>query len=108
MYIVHVNSFHHTRCVYTDKTVNWFCFKCTGEIFPFNHLVDDDEFRLSLFCLNNTLDYNRMLRLTFNPFHFDYDINNSTNDNLISDIGNKCSYVFDNDSFNSHDNDDSF
>lgn len=102
------NSFYHTRCVYTDITVNWICFKCTGEIFPFNHFVDDDEFRFALFCLNNTLDYNRMLSLTFNPYHFDDDINNSTNDNLISDIGNKCSYVFDNDSFNSHDNDDSF
>ena len=95
------NCLYHTRCIYSDITVNWFCFKCTGELFPFNHFVEDDEFRFALFCFNNTLDYNRMLALRFNPFKFEDDLRNSTNADLMNVDSNKCSYIFDNDRFSS-------
>ena len=42
------NLNYHTRCVYTNANVqDWLCFYCTGNIFPFNHYVDDDEFRFA-------------------------------------------------------------
>ena len=102
------NSFYHTRCTYTDINANWFCFKCTGELFPFNHFIEDDEFRFALFCSNNTLDYNRMLSLKLNPFQFEDDILNSSDNNIINNDVHKCSYIFDHDMLNSSGGNDDF
>ena len=95
------NCLYHNRCTYSDYAVIWFCFKCTGDLFPFNHYVEDDEFRFSLFCFNNTLEYNRMLALRLNPFKFEDDLRKSTNADLMNVDSNKCSYIFDNDTFSS-------
>ena len=94
------HSHYHTRCVYTNvnASVNWFCFKCTGELFPFNHYVDDDEFKFALFCFDNTYNYNKLLSLKFNPFTFEDDMTNMTNEYDMSvNPNNKCSYIFDHD-----------
>ena len=88
------NLNYHSHCVYTDVNTieEWYCFQCTGKMFPFNHYLDDDEFKFGLFTLNNTLEYNRILYLKFNPF--DFNLNNSSN---LSDYGthHTCSYIFD-------------
>ena len=100
---------YHTRCIYTDVVEEWYCFKCTGEIFPFNHYVDDDEFKFALFCFDNTLDFNRMLSLKFNPFNFEdiYRTVSNEFDDLANNSNpiNKCSYLFDNDISYSGDDD---
>ena len=63
---------YHKRCVYGNiDDVNWMCFKCTGELFPFNHIVDDNEFKFCLSYFNNSIEYNKLLDLRFNPFMFD-------------------------------------
>ncbi len=95
------NSHYHTRCVYTDIVEEWYCFKCTAELFPFNHYVDDDEFKFALFCFDNTLDFNRMLSLKLNPFNFEDVFHSVTDefDDLTNNTNpiNKCSYIFNND-----------
>jgi hypothetical protein len=93
--------YYHTRCVYSNLEIHdWLCFNCIGNIFPFNHYVDDDEFKFALFTFDNSVDYNNLLGLKLNPFNLDNTICNSFNDygNFCnSDITNSCSYVFDGD-----------
>ena len=101
------NKYYHIRCVYTDLPHDdvWFCFKCNGNIFPFNHYVDDDEFKFALFCFDNSINYNRMLSLKLNPFVFNDMLNNS--DNLINyDVSHSCSYIFDHNDISASCNDD--
>ena len=90
---------YHIRCIFTDVSENWYCFNCTGEIFPFNHYLDDDEFKFALHCFDNTIEFNRMLSLKFNPYNFEDMFHSSQveSDNLNdhSNPPNKCSYVFD-------------
>ena len=71
----------HTRCIYTDIVDHWFCFNC-GTLFPFNHYVDDDEFKYALFCFDNSIDYNNLLDLRLNPFHYDNVLHDADN-NLL-------------------------
>ncbi len=105
------SSHYHTRCVYTDVVDDWFCFKCTGEIFPFNHYNDDDEFKFAISCFDNTLDFNRMLSLKLNPFIFEDNFRTATSEfddlSVNSKPINKCSYVFNND-ISSYKDDDEF
>ena len=95
------NHFYHTRCVYTDcdQSQNWICFKCTGDIFPFNHYVEDDEFKFALFTFEHSYEYNQLLDLKLNPFNLDENIRgNGVNDSgYVLDSGNlnSCSYIFD-------------
>ena len=98
----------HIRCVYTDITENWFCVQCNSDIFPFNHIVDDDEFKFALFCLDNTIDFNRMISLKFNPLSFEELMRNSHQSIDLNDIStpsSKCSYLFDKNICYSGDND---
>ena len=85
---------YHKRCVYGNiDDVNWMCFKCTGELFPFNHIVDDNEFKFCLSYFNNSIEYNKLLDLRFNPFMF-----NDLADDLPRDLfnlTNTCNYYFD-------------
>ena len=101
------NTFYHTRCVITDDNNHddWICFKCTGDIFPFNHYIDDDEFKFALFSFDNTVEYNRMLSLKFNPFVINDMLNNA--DNLIDyNLSYSCSYVFDHENIRASCDDD--
>lgn len=66
------NCSYHKRCVYGNVNDDlWMCFNCTGNLFPFNHILDDNEFRYSLNYFNNSIEYNRLLNLKLNPFVFD-------------------------------------
>ena len=79
------NSYYHKRCVYGNSDdVDWLCYKCTGDLFPFNHIIDDDEFTYALCYFNNSIDYNRLLDLKFNPYLFEC----STHDNHIHNLDN--------------------
>ncbi len=98
----------HSRCIYTDITDNWFCSQCNSEIFPFNHFVDDDEFKFALFCLDNTIDFNRLISLKFNPLNFEELLHNSHESINLTDYTSpqsKCSYLFDKNISCSGDND---
>jgi exonuclease III len=68
----------HVRCSglgYTDcnryKTSNdWICKLCTADIFPFNHMEDENLFRM---CVNEAslpsiIDFEKLSTLKFNPF----------------------------------------
>jgi hypothetical protein len=98
---IHCIFFYHTRCVYSNLEIcDWLCFNCTGDIFPFNHYVDDDEFKFVLFTFKNSVEYNDLLGLKLNPFNLDDTILNFFNDHgnlCASDNLNSCSYVFDGD-----------
>ena len=105
------NLYYHVRCVYTDMNdgFDWYCFKCTGELFPFNHYVDDDEFRFVLFCHGNSTNYNRMLSLKLNPFQIDDQLHNARNEYSSlnnHNVSNKCSYLFDNNMYTTSRGDD--
>ena len=50
--------FYHVKIMFRGL-----CFHCTGNIFPFNHFVDDDEFKFALFTFDNTIEYNDFLNL---------------------------------------------
>jgi hypothetical protein len=77
-----------------DNSDSWFCSKCSGDIFPFNHFVDDDEFKFALFTYDSSIKYNKMLSLKLNPFVFEDMMNNS--DNLINyDVSHSCSSILD-------------
>ena len=76
----------------------WFCFNCTGIIFPFNHYLDDDEFKFALFCFSNSVEFNNLLNLKLNPSLYDNAIRTAANDNdNLSHFNaiNSCSYTFD-------------
>ena len=96
--------YYHTRCVYTNADVqDWLCFHCTGNIFPFNHFVNDDEFKFALFTFDNSIEYNDFLNLKFNPINLDDVIHNAFNDHLGL---NSCTYVIDSEQVPvSHDDD---
>ena len=110
VYCCNCKYFYHTRCVYTNLDVtDWLCFNCTGDIFPFNHYADDDEFKFALFCFDNSLEYNRMLSLKLNPFLFDDQFRDIANDSgHLNDyhVSNICNYVFDNNDLTNVCNDD--
>ena len=90
-------SMYHKRCVYGNlDDDNWFCSKCSGDIFPFNHVLDDGEFLFSIHYFKNSLDYNKLLDLKFNPFLFEVGINDTLHDHLQNHgISNSCNYIFD-------------
>ena len=77
---------------------------CTGNIFPFNHYVDDDEFKFALHTFDYSLDFNRFLGLKLNPFVINDVISNEDLGNY--NVSNKCSYIFNHDDIKAtHDND---
>ena len=90
-------SIYHKRCVDTnrDDIKNWYCFKCSCNIFPFNHIADDNEFLFTIQSLNNCHTYNKFLELKFDPLLFEIGMNNNTHDYLQSDVLNSCNYIFD-------------
>ncbi len=88
----------HKRCVGNHVLNNdsWLCLTCTGNIFPFNHFIDDDEFKFALFTYNCSVEFDRLLSLKFNPFVLNELIENDANLHNYS-VSNKCSYTFNHD-----------
>ena len=88
---------YHKRCVYGNiDDVDWMCFDCTGELFPFNHILDDNEFKFCLAYLNHSFDYNKLLSMRFNPFMFNDLVDNELPRNLfIPNSSSSCNYYFD-------------
>ena len=88
---------YHKRCIFGNvNDDHWMCFNCTGSLFPFNHILDDNEFRYSLHYFRNSIDYNRLLSLKLNPFVFDDIINEyRANDLFNPNSDNSCNYMFD-------------
>ena len=91
------NCTYHNRCVYGPMSdPHWLCSDCTGSLFPFNHILDDDEFRYSLDYFYNSVEYNKLLSLKLNPFLFDDVINNDSANNLLNpNSDNSCNYIYD-------------
>lgn len=53
------------------STKSWLCTQCTSNIFPFNHIDDDNEFYWTMydfFHLNRRIDIDKLLKLKLNPF----------------------------------------
>ena len=103
------NCNFHVRCLHTSISDDWYCSICTGNTFPFNHYIDDDEFKFALFSFDNTLEYNRLLSLKFNPFNFEEMVRTSQHEadhlNNFSNLPSKCTYLFDNNiSYSGNDN----
>ena len=85
---------------------SWSCESCLSELFPFNHIIDDDAFHFTLQnAFHNSdinLDYDRLNSNYFNPFLSDSDtrhlLNNSDidpNSNIFllnSQILSSCAY----------------
>ena len=71
------------------------CVLITGSLFPFNHILDDNEFRYSLHYFINLVEYNRFLNLKLNPFVFDDIINDPANNLVNPSSDNSCNYMFD-------------
>ena len=72
-------TYYHSRCIVGNlNDSHWMCFTCTGEIFPFNHILEDDEFMYSLQYFHNSVEYNNFLELKFNPYLFEIGIDNNS------------------------------
>jgi hypothetical protein len=80
---------------------SWSCESCLSELFPFNHIIDDDAFHFTLQnAFHNSdinLDYDRLNSNYFNPFLSDSDtrhlLNNSDidpNSNIFCQILKYC------------------
>ena len=93
------NLYYHTRCISSNinRSYDWFCQDCNGDLFPFNHILDDNEFKFSIHYFDNSFDYNKMLNLKLNPFLFEdlYSMLNNHNSDLDNSSNNSCSYIFD-------------
>ena len=51
---------------------DWYCTYCNEEIFPYNCIDNDSEFMETLFAMysDNTLDFEYIENMVFNPFSF--------------------------------------
>ena len=97
----------HTLCSQlTPDTIaglrnQWFCKDCVGQLLPFNHFIDDEEFlhELNQFYTSEKISFDKLQSLKINPFHLnkddDDDIGNSNNINNnydVTKINNECNY----------------
>ena len=97
---MYCKSMYHKTRVYGNLD-DGLCFKCSGYIFPFNHILDNDEFLFTVHYFNNDHDYNKLLDLKFNPFLFDTGFNDLLHDHLQNHgVSTSCNYVFDPSEFN--------
>ena len=82
-----------------DNLQNWLCPPCIEDLFPFNHIEDDDEF--AYLCHNGISNIIKISDLIYNPFdsnasnsincsEFDPDLNFFCEQNLFS--GHCCPY----------------
>ena len=56
------------------NAATWYCVKCTSELFPFNHFVDDDTFVLEANQIDvGTKTIESLSELIFNPFELNDD-----------------------------------
>ena len=73
------SSKYHAKCLHFSQIdvdnmlshpFGWICIQCNGDIFPFNHLAEDDMFTEALFELNfeGTIDLQKIKDIVFNPF----------------------------------------
>ena len=92
------NSNYHKRCVYGNHDDdNWMCFNCSGNLFPFNHIIDNDEFKFALCYFNNSVEYNKLLNLKFNPYLYECTAQDNIGQINLDNYNtcNSCNYVFD-------------
>ena len=92
------NSNYHKRCVYGNHDDdNWMCFDCSGNLFPFNHIIDNDEFKFALCYFNNSVEYNKLLNLKFNPYLYECTAQDNIGQINLDNYNtcNSCNYVFD-------------
>ena len=67
-------STFHLTCVNldTDSIKDWYCVKCLESIFPFNGIVNDEEFKSTVFwygCLSiDTAILDSLNKMVYNPF----------------------------------------
>ena len=98
-----VNSFH-LKCANVDLKPDWYCNVCTQTLFPFNGIVDDNEFintvvYYSQLSMNlSTLEY--LNKCVYNPFSYDRKRALLNNKDIDPDLNyfnteienNKCTY----------------
>ena len=97
--------------IFKQRLTNpWFCIKCISEELPFNHVIDDLEFRDNIntfFCHMKVSLYQKIENMIFNPFEINDADNELPLDNLdpdlnyfnevsnLTDVSN-CKYYFEN------------
>ena len=91
------SCYYHKKCTNVNSDYNdWFCLTCTCDIFPFNQIIDDDEFLFTIRYFDNCHDYNKFLDLKFNLFLFEIGIDDPSSEYLQNlGVSNSCNYVFD-------------
>ena len=85
----------HSKCLYAVdgdiSGLNWFCIRCTADIFPFNHYAEDDLF---LSCLSEmwfkhgNFPFSHLQNIVFNPF----ELNDSDTSSPLFDIDPDIQY----------------
>ena len=88
----------HSKCSDESRTLssaNWYCKHCIGSIFPFNHIIDNDEFIHEVKQINNdqTIDFNDLIKLNINPFNLNDDNDKEPDENVgINNPVDQCNY----------------
>ena len=69
---------------------------CSGNLFPFNHIIDNDEFKFALCYFNNSVEYNKLLNLKFNPYLYECTAQDNIGQINLDNYNtcNSCNYVF--------------
>ena len=75
--LIHINCLPFIKPndpLYTERHVSdWYCIKCSADIFPFNHFSEEDEFLLALsdyWFMNEIMGFNelKLQNKLFTPF----------------------------------------
>ena len=97
--------------IYLNHSISpWYCIPCSSEMFPFNHIVEETEFRYVLsenYFDNVSISLEQINTMLFNPFDVNEDtiyspLTDADPDfnfyNTINSISNNCDYYLE-DSF---------
>ena len=92
------------NCNSSSSTQSWICLNCVSDLLPFNYIIDDEEFCLTLYCyfnLTKQIDISKFQSLKINPLTINTiklnELENhedpiSVQDNF--DLNNLCQYMF--------------
>ena len=73
---------NHDRSHPPNLNSTWLCSRCLGDILPFNHYLDDDDFQMAIldFSFNSDANLLNLNNLIFNPLLVDFDSQSNVND----------------------------
>ena len=93
------NQSVHIKCSssHTNDDTGWYCKYCIESALPFNHIIDDDEFKheINQFYYNQKISFDDLQQLKINPFNLNDPDDKIINVNTNYDINNNnenCNY----------------